>query len=108
MPRGNRFTRRGFFGAGAAGAAVAGLSACGDDIGHWNPDGRLVDTPNLDALGRDSLSFRLAVPEAMPTGAARRGLLTGVRSFPFRNYVPTDGLPVGPGWSPIPDTYPIV
>ena len=27
----------------------------------------------------------------MPTGPARRGLLTGVRSFPFRNYVPTKG-----------------
>jgi arylsulfatase A-like enzyme len=44
----------------------------------------------------------------MPTGPARRALLTGVRSFPFRNYVPTQGLPVGPGWIPIPDHYPIV
>ena len=50
-----------------------------------------MDTPNLDALGKDSLAFKLAVPEAMPTGPARRGLLTGVRSFPFRNYVPTQG-----------------
>ena len=31
MPRGNGFTRRGLFGAGAAGAVAAGLSACGDD-----------------------------------------------------------------------------
>ena len=135
MASGNRFTRRGLFGAGAAGAAVVGLSACGDDyfepatshgkdapnvvliytdstradyIGHWNPDGRLIDTPNLDALGKDSLAFKLAVPEAMPTGPARRGLLTGVRSFPFRNYVPTKGLPLGPGWIPIPDHQPIV
>ena len=135
MPRGNRFTRRGFFGAGAAGAAAVGLSACGDDyfepatshgkdapnvvliftdstradyIGHWNPTGRLVNTPNLDALGKDSLAFKMAVPEAMPTGPARRGLLTGVRSFPFRNYVPTKGLPVGPGWIPIQDHQPIV
>ena len=44
----------------------------------------------------------------MPTGPARRALLTGVRSFPFRNYVPTPGLPVGPGWIPIPDFQPIV
>ncbi|HEY7452993.1 MAG TPA: hypothetical protein VH683_00420, partial [Thermoleophilaceae bacterium] len=78
MRSGNGFTRRGLFGAGATGAAALGLSACGDDyfepaashgkdspnvvliftdstradyIGHWNPTGRLVDTPNLDALG---------------------------------------------------------
>jgi arylsulfatase A-like enzyme len=128
------FTRRGFLGAGAAGAATVGLSACGDDyfepatshakdapnvvliftdstradyIGYWNDDSR-NETPNLDALGRDSLAFRLAVPEAMPTGPARRALLTGVRSFPFRNYVPTEGLPLGPGWIPIQDFQPIV
>ena len=66
-----------------------------DFIGHYNKHfgygNRLADTPNLDALGRDSLAFEMAVPEAMPTGPARRGLLTGVRSFPFRNYVPTPG-----------------
>src|SRR3954470_6926291 len=139
MSRGNGFTRRGLFGAGAAGAVAAGLSACGDDyfdpatshgtdvpnvvliftdstradfIGHYNKEfgygNRLADTPNLDALGKDSLAFRMAVPEAMPTGPARRGLLTGVRSFPFRNYVPTPGLPVGPGWISIQDNQPIV
>ena len=79
-----------------------------DYLGHWNPEGKLNDTPNLDALGKDSLAFKLAVPEAMPTGPARRGLLTGVRSFPFRNYVPTKGLPLGPGWIPILDHQPIV
>jgi arylsulfatase A-like enzyme len=127
-------TRRGLFGAGAAGAATFGLGACGDDyfepatdhakdapntllivtdstradyIRHYNPDSR-ARTPNIDALAKDSLSFSLAVPEAMPTGPARRALLTGVRSFPYRNYVPTKGLPVGPGWTPIPDHYPIV
>ena len=74
-----------------------------DYIGYYDAyfkgNNRLADTPNLDALGKDSLAFKLAVPEAMPTGPARRGLLTGVRSFPFRNYVPTKGLPLGPGWS---------
>jgi len=127
-------TRRGFLGSGAAGAAALGAAACGDDyfepatrhdkdapntlllitdstrfdyIRHFNPDSR-AQTPNLDALARDSLSFSLAVPEAMPTGPARRAFLTGVRAFPFRNYVVTKGLPVGPGWIPIPDTYPIV
>ena len=128
------FTRRGLFGAGAAGTAALGLAACGDDyfepatdhgddapnallifsdstradyISHYNPDS-LAKTPNIDALARDSLTFERAVPEAMPTGPARRALLTGVRSFPFRNYVPTKGLPLGPGWTPIPDHHPIV
>jgi arylsulfatase A-like enzyme len=127
-------TRRGLFGAGAAGAAALGAGACGDDyfepstshakdapntvllftdstradyIHYYNAHTR-AKTPNIDALARDSLSFSLAVPEAMPTGPARRALLTGVRSFPYRNYVPTKGLPVGPGWTPIPDSYPIV
>ena len=127
-------TRRGLLGSGAAGAAALGLGACGDDyfepatrhdkdapntlmlitdstrfdyIRAYNPDS-LAKTPNIDALVKDSLSFSMAVPEAMPTGPARRALLTGVRSFPYRNYVPTKGLPIGPGWIPIPDTYPIV
>jgi arylsulfatase A-like enzyme len=123
------FTRRRLLQAGGAGAAALGLGACGDDyfepstdhgsdapntlliftdstradyIGAYNPDGR-NRTPNLDALANDSLTFSLAVPEAMPTGPARRALLTGIRSFPFRNYVRTKGLPVGPGWNPIYD-----
>ena len=131
-PRG--LTRRGLLEAGAGGAAALGMAACGDDyfepstdhaddapnvvliftdstradyISHYNPDS-LASTPNIDALAGDSLSFDLAVPEAMPTGPARRSILTGVRSFPFRNYVPTKGLPVGPGWIPIPDFQPIV
>jgi arylsulfatase A-like enzyme len=128
------FTRRGLFGAGAGSAAALAASACGDDyfepatehagdapnvlllftdstradyISHYNPSS-LAKTPNIDALAKDSLTFSHAVPEAMPTGPARRALLTGVRSFPFRNYVPTKGLPVGPGWIPIPDFHPIV
>ena len=28
-----------------------------DYIGHWNPDSPLVDTPNLDSLGKDSLAL---------------------------------------------------
>ena len=135
MRSGNRFTRRGLFGAGATGAAAAALSACGDDyfepatshaedapnvvliftdstradyIGHWNPDSR-DETPNLDALGQGLARVpaggaRRRCPPARP-GAA---LLTGVRSFPFRNYVPTKGLPLGPGWIPIQDHQPIV
>ena len=120
--------------AGGAGAAALGLAACGDDyfapktkhkrdapntllivtdstradyLGAYNHVSR-NKTPNLDALAKDSLLFDLAVPEAMPTGPARRALLTGQRSFPYRNWVPTPGLPIEPGWIPIPDWQPIV
>ena len=136
MATGSRrgFTRRRLLEAGGAGAAALGMAACGDDyfepkvprdkdapntllivtdstradyVRHYNPNS-LAKTPNLDALADDSLSFSLAVPEAMPTGPARRALLTGVRSFPFRNSVRTPGLPVGPGWIGIQDFQPIV
>ncbi len=120
--------------AGGAGAAALGLAACGDDyfapktkhkrdapntllivtdstradyVGAYNHVSR-NKTPNLDALARDSLLFDLAVPEAMPTGPARRALLTGQRSFPYRNWAPTPGLPIEPGWIPIPDSQPIM
>ena len=43
---------------------------------------KLADTPNLDALGKEGLVFDRAVPEAMPTVAVRRALLTGTRSLP--------------------------
>ena len=46
---------------------------------------KLAHTPNLDALGKQGLVFDRAVPEAMPTVAVRRALLTGTRSFPFRD-----------------------
>src|SRR3954466_3314564 len=106
MSAGPGFTRRGLMEAGGAGAAALGLAACGDDyfapktkhkrdapntllivtdstradyVGAYNHVSR-NKTPNLDALARDSLLFDLAVPEAMPTGPARRALLTGQRS----------------------------
>jgi arylsulfatase A-like enzyme len=63
---------------------------------------KLADTPNLDALGKDGLVFNRAVPEAMPTVAVRRALLTGTRSFPFRDWHVAPKLPQFPGWSPIP------
>jgi len=63
---------------------------------------KLADTPNLDALGRQGLLFNRAVPEAMPTVAVRRALLTGTRSFPFRDWKVAPKLPQFPGWSPIP------
>ena len=69
---------------------------------HDNVD-ELANTPNLEALGKESLVFEHAVPEAMPTGTVRRALITGMRSFPFRNWTLTPALPQEPGWN---DIYP--
>src|SRR4029079_13205978 len=62
---------------------------------------KLADTPNLDALGKEGIRFDRAVPEAMPTVAVRRALLTGTRSFPFRDWKVARKLPPVPCCSPI-------
>jgi arylsulfatase A-like enzyme len=123
-------TRRRALQAGGAGALALGLGACNDDLqaqishGEDAPNvvlivtdstrrdfvsayddnvDELADTPNLAALARESLLFDNAVPEAMPTGTVRRALITGMRSFPFRNWQVTPNLPAEPGWN---DIYP--
>jgi arylsulfatase A-like enzyme len=116
--------------AGAAGVAVLGAAGCdlfgdedGGTAGAQGPErpnilvvmidsfrtdhvgaygGRRAFTANLNALARESLVFTHAVPEAMPTIPARRAMMTGRRSFPFRGWHPVPGLPPQPGWSPIP------
>lgn len=118
-------------GAGAAGVAALGVSGClGSDeetapvaegggseapnvllivtdstrrdfVGAYGGD-RLARTPNIDALAGEGLRFDHAVPEAMPTVPARRALLTGTRSYPFRDWQVAPQLPPFPGWNPIP------
>ncbi len=62
-----------------------------------------IQTPNLDALAKDSLRFTRAYPESMPTIPARRAIHTGMRTFPFRNYAPPKGGHVLLyGWQPVP------
>ena len=78
-----------------------------DYISHYNPDS-LAKTPNIDALAKESLRFSLAVPDSMPTGPARRCILSGARGFPYRDWVPTKGLPLEPGWLPIQPWQPIL
>jgi arylsulfatase A-like enzyme len=130
---GRRFTRRGALKAGAAGAATLGLGACGNEyeqrgarapdapnvllivtdstradyVGAYNPSS-IARTPNLDALFKRSLKFDLAVPEAMPTGLVRRTLLTGMRSFPNRDWVLSPPMPAEVGWTRILPHQPIV
>ncbi|MBI4280402.1 MAG: sulfatase, partial [Armatimonadetes bacterium] len=51
-----------------------------------------------------SCVFDRAYPEALPTICFRRGIHTGVRAFPFRDYAPRKGDPVQlPGWQPVPE-----
>ena len=72
-----------------------------DFVSAYDGD-ELAHTPNLDALAKEGLRFDRAVPEAMPTVAVRRALLTGTRAFPFRDWQVAPKLPQFPGWSPIP------
>jgi len=76
-----------------------------DHVGAYG--GHRVGTPSLDRLARQSLRFTRARPEAFPTVPARRAIMSGRRSFPFRDWRPTRGLPKNPGWENIPKGRPI-
>ncbi|HEY6780133.1 MAG TPA: sulfatase-like hydrolase/transferase, partial [Thermoleophilaceae bacterium] len=67
-----------------------------------------ADTPHIDALAKQSLRFEHAVAESGPAWPVRRCLLTGMRSFPFRNWKRTEGMPAVPGFNPIYDYQPVV
>ncbi|HXI16736.1 MAG TPA: sulfatase [Chloroflexota bacterium] len=62
-----------------------------------------VQTPHLDALRRDGVSFSAVFGEAEPTIPVRRALWTGLRSFPWRFDYDTKGRwPNARGWHKIP------
>jgi arylsulfatase A-like enzyme len=65
-------------------------------------------TPSLDKLADESLRFRYMVPEGLPAIPARRALLTGLRSYPFRDWRATAGVPPIPGWHKIYDFQPLM
>lgn len=67
-----------------------------------------TDTPNLDELTGQSLRFDRAIPECMPSLPVRRTLVTGMRSFPFRDWKRTEGLPAVPGYNPVWDWQPVM
>jgi arylsulfatase A-like enzyme len=117
-------------GAGAAGMALLGTAGCSrlaklpedylpkggsrmnvvviiidslrkDHVGAY--DNSWIKTPSLDALARESLRFTQAYPESLPSIPARRGIHTGLRSFPFRSWQKWSEDDVGlRGWQPIP------
>lgn len=62
-----------------------------------------IQTPNIDALAKDSLRFEQAHPESIPTIPARRAIHTGIRSWPFQKWEPPPGQDwILYGWQPIP------
>ncbi|MBA3263220.1 MAG: sulfatase-like hydrolase/transferase [Thermoleophilaceae bacterium] len=67
-----------------------------------------TDTPNLNELTGKSLRFDRAIPECMPALPVRRTLVTGMRSFPFRAWERTDGMPAVPGYNPVFDWQPVL
>lgn len=115
-------------GAGAAGFAVLGAGCSSDD----DPEARTRTTAPppanamnvvvvvMDSLRADhiygprarteamnkvmqqGLRFANAYPEGMPTIPARRAIMEGKRTFPFRGWKPRwDDLPPQPGWEPV-------
>jgi arylsulfatase A-like enzyme len=119
-------TRRRFIGtAGASAAAAAALGTAGCASGSGGSSDRLnvllvivdsvrsdfvaaygaplVETPSIDALAAQGVRFTRFFPEAMPTVPARRTLMTGRRTFPFRGWERASDLGRGPGAAPIED-----
>ncbi len=79
-----------------------------DFVGAYDdPDDR-ADTPNLDALADESLRFEHAIPEAMAAMPARKAIVTGMRSFPFRDWRPVEGMARFPGWTQVYDHQPVI
>src|ERR671919_475372 len=62
--------------------------------------GDRAQTPTMDALAKEGLSFTRAFPEAMPTVPARKSIMTGRRQFPFRHWRPGRGFVGQPGLAP--------
>jgi arylsulfatase A-like enzyme len=63
--------------------------------------GDLAQTPSMDGLAKQGLSFTRFFPEAMPTVPARKSLFSGQRGFPFRDWHAWDGMVESPGWEPL-------
>jgi arylsulfatase A-like enzyme len=117
-------------GAGAAGLTVLGAAACDKDdkkdaeaatfkrqpapsnamnvvvvvMDSLRADhiyGPRARTPTLNKVAKEALRFTRAYPEGMPTIPARRAIMAGRRTFPFRGWHPYRDLPPQPGWEPV-------
>ena len=64
--------------------------------------GSRARTTSWDKVGRQGVRFLNAYPEGMPTIPARRAIMSGKRTFPFRGWRPRwSDLPRQPGWEPV-------
>jgi arylsulfatase A-like enzyme len=73
-----------------------------DHVGVYGND--WIRTPNLDALADETMRFIRPYPESIPTINARRSLFTGIRTWPFRNWIPQKGETFFPaGWQRMPE-----
>jgi len=59
-----------------------------DHVSFYGWDGCPVETPNIDALARESVVFENMYPEALPTIPVRTQLVMGQRTLPFRPWQP--------------------
>lgn len=78
-----------------------------DYVGAFDGDSG-TDTPNIDRLAATSLRFDRVIPECMPALPVRRTLITGMRSFPFRDWKRSEGMPAVPGYNPVWDWQPVM
>ena len=113
-------------GAGAAGLTLLGPAACNkeeeaagfkrqpapknalnvvvvvmDSLRADHIYGRRARTPTWNKMVAESLHFTRAYPGGMPTIPARRAIMAGRRTFPFRGWHPYRDLPPQPGWEPV-------
>jgi arylsulfatase A-like enzyme len=103
-------------GAGALGYATLGLggaSAQGparmnvvvvvmDSLRADHIYGHRARTAAWDRVARQGVRFLNAHPEGMPTIPARRAIMSGKRTYPFRGWRPRwRDLPAQPGWEPV-------
>lgn len=76
-----------------------------DHVGCYGND--WIKTPTLDALAHESILFTRAFPESLPTIPMRRTLHTGLRTWPFRDWIPQRGDIIRAyGWQRIPEEQP--
>ena len=85
---------------------VDGIRA--DFVSAYDDHHDLADTPNLDRLAEESLRFEMALPEAMVSLPARRAILTGMRTYPFRDWRRSEGFAPHPGWNPVRAHHPVM
>ena len=103
-------------GAGALGYATLGLGGAGaqgrarmnvvvvvmDSLRADHVYGHRARTAAWDRVARQGVRFLNAHPEGMPTIPARRAIMSGKRTYPFRGWRPRwRDLPAQPGWEPV-------